>query len=264
MIPKILYHGTTQARFHLGIETEGLKGDKPRHMQIDNQHLGYNYLAESFDDAIFYSLYTLELDKLTKELRDISNISNSAIVISIRTSPFRKTIEEDPEYHDTKKRWKSYGLWETAQELVMRGMYYRTKTTILPKYFAQVFIVPAEQQDPAWMKMIRAQAMDKQKENINQILIREAEKSEDFVELTQKVFLKSEEAKTYFFSKHKDHTIKSKPIIRYDGVHDPGHEPDSFLPCLTCKECVVFDSKNRDFIKKEIEDEVCYVRKDEF
>lgn len=264
MIPKILYHGTTQARYHLGIQNEGLRGNLPTHMKIDEQHRGYVYLTENKDDAIFYSLYTLEMDKLTEELSEISKSSNAGIVITIKTSNFKDTIEEDPEYHDCKARWKRYGMWEVAEELCMRGMYYRTKTTIPTKYFAQEFIIPADKQSKKWMDLIAKQASDKKKEDLNQRLIGAASKSNEFVELQPKVFLNSQQAKDYFYNTHGDHNIIPKAVPRYDGVNARGSEPDSFFACSTCKECVIFDSKDRNFIKQEIEDEACLVMKRAF
>jgi hypothetical protein len=116
MIPKILYHGTSRARWETGIKAQGLKGNMPRVISTDNRHLGYVFFAESVNVAAFYGLQTVVMDnnvnKVYKELNRI--LQDSAIVLIVHTKDL-PGVELDPEKNNST-------AWLTANGVTVEKM----------------------------------------------------------------------------------------------------------------------------------------------
>lgn len=87
-VPEVLYHGTSYGRLS-SIETNGLRGDWPRIYKSGLSTVGYVFLTAIFDDAAFYAVKTVEMEKsLSIEEKRHNGITQSdlGVIITIKTN----------------------------------------------------------------------------------------------------------------------------------------------------------------------------------
>jgi hypothetical protein len=168
----LLYHGTSKARFEIGIKREGLRGNMPRHMKIDDEHMGYVFLSSNLNDAAFYSIYTVEMDNLVEKFKPVNQIVNAGTIIEIRTSGIKHDLEIDPEQtmYDEDYRREDPRMLEMYKKMCCQGQWYRYKGNIPTKYFVRVFDSPIDKQDPFIVEGFRKQAQERYATNILQII----------------------------------------------------------------------------------------------
>lgn len=244
-------------RWNMGIRNLGLKGDMPRHMKFDNNHLGYSYFSSNIQDAAFYSLYTFEMDNLIPEMKKLNQLQNSGVVLTIKTSNIKNNFQEDPEYYEYKEKYTRYGYWDIAKQTFMIGNWFRYKGTIPTKNFVGTKDVPLAMQQPIVREIAKKQALSAYRDNENQLVMEQAEKDPNWIKLKNKSFFTFNEGLKYF-EKHKGHKVSE---ILPREMQDVSLMPDSFIACLDCKEAVIIDSQNRKFIVEELNDETTFVRK---
>lgn len=127
MIPKILYHGTSQTRLEL-IKLDGvMKANMKRFFKIDaKRNMGYLYFTDNLDDAWHCAIMTYLCDLRMSEYDVITKAYGfyNLAVLTLMTSNIRKGFEIDPEYYDYKDN-----------KNVIGGTWYRYEGDILAKYF---------------------------------------------------------------------------------------------------------------------------------
>jgi hypothetical protein len=162
-LPKTMYHGTTLARWEIGIKYEGLKGDMPRHLKVDNKHKGHVYLCDNIQDSAFYALLTYAFDMHTNN-KILNQVAPTSLIIAVRTSQIRHLIEPDPEQEEVRAEYKKQlhaNAFNFSQKMYMNGKWYRIKDNIPTKYLTAYKMIPTDAQDPFTMKLVKAMADDK-------------------------------------------------------------------------------------------------------
>jgi len=155
----------------------GLRGDLPRHLSVDYDHMGYVFLSSAIQDATFYGLVTLEMDRLNPPeiLKEMINFSNKAVVMAVQTKTIRKEIEDDPEYWDVRKAYEEAGTWDLAKKMMMVGDWYRYYGNIPLKYIFPYKDAPIDKQPEFMQKVYKGIARDKYLEETTGI------KTDDYV-----------------------------------------------------------------------------------
>jgi hypothetical protein len=159
-----MYHGTTLARWEIGIKHEGLKGNMPARLKVDKEHLGHVYLCDNIQDSAFYSLLTWAFDATVPSLRDYNEKGKAGVILAISTSHLRKEIEVDPEYAeclaDYEKEFDPQ-RFDLVKKIYMNGLWYRLKGDIPSKAIVPLKIVPIDKQDPLTMEVTTTMASEK-------------------------------------------------------------------------------------------------------
>ena len=166
-LPNVLFHGTTRARWELGIKQNGLRGDLPRHLVVDYNHYGYVFLTSSKEEAILYAIQTYFFDEQVPSYNKINSVCMEGVIVGVKTSHIRKQIEIDPEHEMSDFFNKALGIEDMLKKIGWYGDWYRYKGNIPQSQIFSNGIVPINHPQNEWViKIFREGTIEtfKQKE----------------------------------------------------------------------------------------------------
>lgn len=147
----MLWHGTTRARWELGIKQNGLRGDIPRHLVVDYSRFGYVFLTSSKQEACMYAIQTYFFDEQIESYKLINSVSMTGVVVGVKTSNLRKNLEADPEHRQQINYYKSKGILEEMEKIGWIGDWYMYYGNIAPSQIFGHAIVPIDHAENQWL-----------------------------------------------------------------------------------------------------------------